>query len=201
MSYQRLVRKLNETGVLLLSDKALPNVVSLVAGKAVKGSWWGHERGHEIFRYLQKLDADPDSMTTRLVSGKVTYLHRRLWPDFLSVATAKEDWQVRGLSGSARRLLTRVDQEGEVRTDKMGPFKGLGDATREIERRLLVYTEEIHTEKGFHAKALMAWSRAPKIQDLRFKLGVPQAAKEALERVMHDLNSKYQGKGKLPWRQ
>ncbi|HEV2227206.1 MAG TPA: hypothetical protein VGR56_10435, partial [Nitrososphaerales archaeon] len=133
--------------------------------------------------------------------GKVTYLHRRLWPDFLTVATAKEDWQLRGLSGSARRLLSLVNLEGEVRTDKMGPFKGLGEATREIERRLLVYTEEIHTEKGFHAKALMAWSRTPKIQGQRFRLGEPQAAKEALETVLDDLNSRYHGKGKLPWRQ
>ena len=201
MSFQSVVRKLQETGILLLSDKALPNVVALVAGPKVKGSWWGHERGHDIFRDLKKLDADPDSLTTRLVSGKVTYLHRRLWPDFLSVATAKEDWQVRELSGSARRLLSRVDREGEVRTDKMGPFKGLGEATHELESRLLVYTEEIHTEKGYHAKALMAWSRTSKIQGLRFRLGEPQAAKEALEKVMNDLNSRYHGKGKLPWRQ
>ncbi|HEV2226105.1 MAG TPA: hypothetical protein VGR56_04785 [Nitrososphaerales archaeon] len=201
MNFQGLRRKLHGTGILLLSDKALPNVVCLVAGPKVKGSWWGHESGHEIFRDLKELDADPDSLTTRLVSGKVTYLHRRLWPDFLTVATAKENWQLRGLTGSARRLLSKVDLEGEVRTDKMRPFKGLGEATREIERRLLVYTEEIHTEKGFHAKALMAWSRTPKIQDLRFRLGEPRAAKEVLETVMDDLNSRYHGKGKLPWRQ
>jgi hypothetical protein len=200
MSFQRLLRKFQETGLLLLSDKALPSVVGLVAGPQVKESWWGHEKGHEIFNELRKLEAHPDSLTTRLVSGKVTYLHRRHWPDFLSVATAREDWQIRGLSGAARRLLSRVDKEGELRTDKMGVFKGLGEATREIERRLLVYTEEIHTEKGFHAKALMEWSRSPKIKDLRFRLGEPRSAKETLEMVIDDLNSKYHGKGKLPWR-
>ncbi|MDA4125578.1 MAG: hypothetical protein OK452_00025 [Thaumarchaeota archaeon] len=201
MSFQRLLRKFQAESLLLLSDRALPNVVGLVAGPQVKGSWWGHERGHEIFRELRKLEAHPDSLTTRLVSGKVTYLHRRLWPEFLSVATAREDWQLHGLSGAARRLLSRVDQEGEVRTDKMRSFKGLGEAAREIERRLLVYTEEIHTEKGFHAKALMAWSRSPKIRDLRLRLGDPRAAKEKLEKLIDDLNSRYNGRGKLPWRQ
>jgi hypothetical protein len=201
MSLQRLISKFQEAGLLLLSDKALPNVVGLVAGPKVKGSWWGHERGHEIFNELRKLEAHPDSLTTRLVSGKVTYVHRRLWPDLLSVATAREDWQLHGLSGAARRLLSKVDREGEVRTDKMGSFKGLGEAAREIEKRLLVYTEEIHTEKGFHAKALMAWSRSPKIRDLRLRLGDQQAAKEKLEIVMDGLNSRYHGTGKLPWRQ
>ncbi len=201
MNFQGIVRKFQNEGILLLSDKALPNVVSLVAGPKVKGSWWGHKRGHEIFRELKKLDAHPDSLTTRLVSGKVTYLHRRLWPDFLTVATAREDWQVRGLSRAARRLLLKVDREGEVRTDKMGVFKGLGDATREIERRLLVYTEDIHTERGFHAKALMGWSRPQKLRDLRLKLGEPRAAKDTLELAIDDLNSRYHGRGKLPWRQ
>jgi hypothetical protein len=201
MSSQSLVRKLQDDGLLLLSDKSLPNVVSMVAGPKVKGSWWGHERGHEIFNELEKLEAHPDSLTTRLVSGKVTYVHRRLWPEILSVATAREDWQLHGLNGAARRLLSKVDRDGEVRTDKMESFKGLGEAAREIEKRLLVYTEEIHTEKGFHAKALMAWSRTPKIRDLRLRLGDPQAAKEKLEALMDGLNSRYHARGKLPWRQ
>ncbi len=201
MRFQSLVRQFQETGLLLLSDKALPNVVGLVAGPKVKGSWWGHERGHEIFGVLKQLEAHPDTLTTRLVSGKVTYLHRRHWPEFLSVATAREIWQTQKLSASARRLLSMVDQEGEVRTDKIGSFKGLGEAAREIERRLLVYSEEIHTEKGFHAKALMAWSRSPKIRDLRLRLGDSRAAKEKLEKLIDGLNSRYNGRGKLPWRQ
>lgn len=201
MSLQSLVRKFQDEGLLLLSDKSLPNVVSMIAGPKVKGSWWGHQRGHEIFNELKKLEAHPDSLTTRLVSGKVTYVHRRLWPEVLSVATAREDWQLHGLNGAARRLLSKVDREGEVRTDKMKSFKGLGEAARDIEKRLLIYTEEIHTEKGFHAKALMAWSRTPKIRDLRIRLGDPQVAKKKLEAVVDGLNSRYHARGKLPWRQ
>lgn len=201
MKFQALLQKFQTEGILLLSDKALPNVVSLIAGPKVRGSWWGHERGHEIFRELKKLDAHPDSLTTRLVSGKVTYLHRRLWPDFLSVATAREDWQVRGMTRAGRTLLSMVDREGEVRTDRIESSKGLGEAAREIETRLLVYTEEIHTEKGFHAKALMAWSRSPKIRDLRLRLRDSQVAKKKLEALLDGLNSRYHARGRLPWRQ
>ncbi len=126
MRFQSLVRQFQETGLLLLSDKALPNVVGLVAGPKVKGSWWGHERGHEIFGVLKQLEAHPDTLTTRLVSGKVTYLHRRHWPEFLSVATAREIWQTQKLSASARRLLSTAAQAGG--------FTGGQGETREINR-------------------------------------------------------------------
>jgi hypothetical protein len=198
MSSQRVLGKLQEVGLLLLSDKALPSVVALVAGPRVKGSWWGHERGHEIFRELEKLEAHPDSLTTRLISGKVTYLHRRLWPDFLSLATSREVWQTKGLSSEGRRLLTAVNKVGQVRMDA---YVGGKDAAKEIERRLLVYTEDLHTERGSHTKLLSTWSRCPKLRDLRFSPRSLAAAKEALEGLVDALNGKYGADGRLPWRQ
>ena len=204
MNFQRVMRKFEDIGVLLLSDRSLPSVVGLVGGPDVKGSWWGHEKGHEIFRDLERLEAHTDALVTRLVSGKVTYLHRRLWPDFLSVATSREGWQTRGLSSAARRLLASVAKEGEIRVDKYIGGKDaprFRDAAREIERRLLVYTDEIHTEKGSHAKVLMTWSRCPKIRDQRFAPRSLAAARGALEKRIDDLNREFDGSGKLPWRQ
>ena len=198
MSFPRLLRSLQENRILLLSDKALLSVVGSIGGSIVKGSWWGHEKGHEIFREVGKLESHPDALTTRLVSGKVTYLHRRLWPDFLSVSNAREGWQTRGLSPGARSLLAEVGRKGQVRMDN---YPGRSLDAREIEKRLLVYTEEIHTDRGFHTKLLSTWPRCPKLKDYRFTPKNPKEGRQMLEKVVDALNEKYGAKGRLPWGQ
>jgi hypothetical protein len=76
-----------EHGMLLQSAKgALPNVADLVAGEAIKGSWWGHPAGHQIFAALNELDESSDVVRLRLVKGKVTLVHRRLWPAVVRLA-------------------------------------------------------------------------------------------------------------------
>jgi hypothetical protein len=44
------------------------------------GSWWAHPQSHAIYRALQGVRASRDVMACRLVAGKVTLVHRRLWP-------------------------------------------------------------------------------------------------------------------------
>ena len=74
-------------GMLLESARGpLPNVAELVAGEPIRGSWWGHQCGHEIFQALNVLADSPDVVRTRLVNGKVTLIHRRLWPALVRVA-------------------------------------------------------------------------------------------------------------------
>jgi hypothetical protein len=76
-----------EHGMLLQSARGpLPNVAALVAGEPITGSWWGHPKGHEIFNELEALDDSPDVVRMRLVNGKVTLVHRRLWPALVRVA-------------------------------------------------------------------------------------------------------------------
>jgi len=76
-----------EHGMLLQSAKGpLPNVAELVAGEPIKGSWWGHPAGGAIFAALNVLAESPDVVRTRLVKGKVTLVHRRLWPALVRVA-------------------------------------------------------------------------------------------------------------------
>jgi len=195
LNYGQVVDSLRDTGVLLLSDKTLPSVVGLVGGPGVKGSWWAHEKGRDIWRILRRLDDDPDVMVTRLVSGKVTYLHRRLWPAFLTVATSGEPWQTKGLSPVARRLIGAINKAGQIRMDRYAEGrspKTVKAAAAEIERRLLAYTDEIHTEKGSHAKILMTWSRCPKLGGERFQIEDLAASKGALEDAVGDAD--------LPWR-
>jgi hypothetical protein len=76
-----------EQGMLLASARGpLPNVAELVAGEPIKGSWWGHPRGHQIFNTLSALDENPDIVRMRLVNGKVTLVHRTVWPALVRVA-------------------------------------------------------------------------------------------------------------------
>jgi hypothetical protein len=74
-------------GMLLESARGpLPNVAELVAGEPIRGSWWGHPDSHAIFATINQLAASPEVVRLRLVKGKVTLVHRRLWPALVRVA-------------------------------------------------------------------------------------------------------------------
>ena len=77
--HRRALAALRTHGLLLESDARLPSVVALVAGGPLRGSWWGHPLGGVIFDLSSWLAARPAVLVTRLVSGKVTYVHRSLW--------------------------------------------------------------------------------------------------------------------------
>ena len=82
-----LMAALIEHGMLLQSARGpVLNIAELVAGEPIKGSWWGHPRGRAIFNALQALDDSPDVVRLRLINGKVTFVHRRLWPALVRVA-------------------------------------------------------------------------------------------------------------------
>jgi hypothetical protein len=76
-----------EQGIVLQSAKGpVPNLADWVAGEPIRGSWWGHPAGHEIFAVLGQVLAGADVVATRLIDGKVTLVHRRLWPAVVRVA-------------------------------------------------------------------------------------------------------------------
>src|SRR6186713_400560 len=73
-------------GVVLASAKgAVPNVAEAIAGP-IRGSWWSHEKGPEIFRALGAIDDSPEVLCFKLVGGKVTFVHRRLWAALVRLA-------------------------------------------------------------------------------------------------------------------
>jgi hypothetical protein len=146
---RRVLEALAQRGLLLEQDKELPNVVGILTGQSLRTSWWSHPRARSIFATLTELARHPDVLFTKLLYGKVTLLHRRLWPSFLALASAREAWQVRGLGASARSLFRDLEHTGSVRAS--------GPAVKELERRLLVHTEEVHTESGRHEILLQAW--------------------------------------------
>ena len=76
-----------EQGVVLQSARGpVPNLAEQIAGEPIRGSWWGHSSGREIFAVLNRLRASGDVVATRLIEGKVTLVHRRIWPALVRVA-------------------------------------------------------------------------------------------------------------------
>lgn len=75
-------------GVVLVSARGpAPRLVEAVAGGPVRGSWWAHPDGRRIFAVLQAVTHSPEVLVCRLVDGKVTLVHRRLWPALARVVS------------------------------------------------------------------------------------------------------------------
>jgi hypothetical protein len=75
-----------ERGALLESARGpIPNVAELIAGEPISGSWWAHTDSHAIFAAINELADSPDVVRLRLINGKVTLVHRRLWPALVRV--------------------------------------------------------------------------------------------------------------------
>src|SRR5207248_9917532 len=75
-------------GVVLEGARGpVPNLAEAVVGGPIRGSWWGHKRGKEIFWLTRAVRDSPEVLVCRLVGGKVTYVHRRLWPALVRLAS------------------------------------------------------------------------------------------------------------------
>ena len=172
-------------GVLFAHDPVLPSVTTVVAGGPVAGSWWGHPAGNAIFEVLTALE--DEVAWPKLVDGKVTLVHRTLWPALAAIGAAREPWQTRGASAAVIEAADRVERDGEVAVSELG-LTGR-DATA-VERRLLALGRQTHTDAGRHERVLTAWSSlAP--EDDRPSL---DDARAAFERAI----APWKG-GRLPW--
>ena len=71
----------DKCGIVLESGRGpVPSLAETIAGEPIRGSWWGHPKGAEIFACSRALRNSEDILTCRLIDRKVTYVHRRLWP-------------------------------------------------------------------------------------------------------------------------
>lgn len=74
-------------GVVLQAARGpVPSLAETIAGGPIRGSWWGHPKGHEIFHVAEAMCESPEVLVCKLVEGKVTYIHRRLWPALVKLA-------------------------------------------------------------------------------------------------------------------
>lgn len=72
--------------VLESAHGPIPDLAEAVAGEPIRGSWWGHPRAREILLCRRAVRASPDVLVCRVAHGKVTYVHRRLWPALVRLA-------------------------------------------------------------------------------------------------------------------
>jgi hypothetical protein len=100
-------------GIVLQAARGpVPSLAEAIAGGRIRGSWWGHPRAREIFVVAEGIGESPDVVVCKLVDGKVTYVHRRLWPALVKLASRfrKEQlarvWHEHSPSGAhrARRM-------------------------------------------------------------------------------------------------
>lgn len=81
MNKEQILALVERHGIVLESAKrSIPNLADMIAGESIPGSYWGHPKGREIFAHTRAVRASEDILVCRLVEGKVTYVHRRLWP-------------------------------------------------------------------------------------------------------------------------
>lgn len=87
MTADQALRFIHQRGVVLESARGSASVLAdAVLGTRRHGSWWGHRRAKEFFRLTRHIRAHPDVLVCRLVEGKITYVHRRLWPALARLA-------------------------------------------------------------------------------------------------------------------
>lgn len=76
-----------EHGVVLVSAKgSVPSLVEAIAGHPIEGSWWAHREARRIYPLLRAVTESEQVLVCRLVKGKITLVHRRLWPSLARLA-------------------------------------------------------------------------------------------------------------------
>jgi hypothetical protein len=167
---------LRKLGILLQSDPQLPSVTTIVAGESIRGSWWGHQAAGAIYATLQLLGRHPEVLSVKLVAGKDTFVHRRLWPAIYAIGTAGESWQRTGLSSAARSLEMELNEVGQLQTT--------GAAAKELQLRFLAHGEQFHTAAGSHATRLESWLHWAQRLGLDMEQVSPHEAKAAIEAIL-----------------
>ena len=86
-SLEEALNFVETNGIVLESAHGrVPSFADFVAGERVS-RWWGHPKGRLIFALTRAIRDSPDVLTCRLIDGKITYVHRRLWPAVVKLSS------------------------------------------------------------------------------------------------------------------
>jgi hypothetical protein len=185
---------LGERGVMALTRQPpLRSLVEEVAGAPVPGSWWAHARGGDIYRIANELEDHPEVLIAKLVAGKVTFVHARLWPALYRVvgdAGWRADAEARA-GMVARRLLTAVVAASPLRFDDHVALAPAADrpalrkAKDELDKGMLARAAQIHTTSGRHATVLSTWASwaSPAVVAAAAQLELEAARREIADAV------------------
>lgn len=159
-----------ERGIVLTVGRGeLPNLGFAIAGREFAGSWMATPEVHLIADLLDGLER-PEFWQLPLIDGKLTVVHERLGAAVTAylLDPARRERSAATLSPAAAELLARVDEEGWVRMDAWSTDTAAGRKVRtELERKHLASSESIHTDRGFHVAAVVAWERTSFVQRFR----------------------------------
>ena len=87
MNAKQAVAWIKKCGIAVESARAsVPSLAHVVAGEPIRGSWWAHPKGDDIFLLSRVIRRSPDVLVCRLLDGKITCVHRQMWPALVSSA-------------------------------------------------------------------------------------------------------------------
>jgi hypothetical protein len=87
MTTRQALAFIRQHGVVLEAARGrVPSLAEAIAGEPVRGSWWSHPKSQEIFAVTRAIRDSDDVLVCRLIKGKVTFVHRRLWPALVRAA-------------------------------------------------------------------------------------------------------------------
>lgn len=76
-----------EHGVVLVSAQGnAPRLTEAITASPIKGSWWAHPQSQLIYTLLESVTGSDQVLVCRLINGKLTLVHRRLWPSLVVLA-------------------------------------------------------------------------------------------------------------------
>ncbi len=95
MNQKEALAFVERRGIVLQAARGpVPNLAEAIAGGPIRGSWWGHPKGKEIFRAAEAICKSPNVLVCKLIGGKITYVHRRLWPALVKLASRLREEQL-----------------------------------------------------------------------------------------------------------
>jgi hypothetical protein len=132
MTSAEAISFIHEHGVVLASAKGpVPRLTEAIANEPIKGSWWAHPKSRQIFAVLQAVADCDDVLVCRLVNGKVTFVHRRLWPALVRVARRFPSCQIAQVheehTASGKHVTREVPFSQWVPPDVMNQAKGMSE--------------------------------------------------------------------------
>lgn len=87
MTPQQAIAFIRNHGVVLESARGpAPSLVEAIAGEPICGGWWSHPKSRRIFAITRAVRDSRRVLVCRLVKGKITFVHARLWPALVRVA-------------------------------------------------------------------------------------------------------------------
>ena len=133
MKAKEAIAFVRKHGVVLGSANGpVPKLTEAIAGEQIKGSWWAHPKSNQIFRVLQAVTDSDEVLVCRLVNGKITFVHRRLWPALVRVANQFPSSRTAQLheehTESGRHITREVPFPEWVPADVLEEAKKISDA-------------------------------------------------------------------------